>query len=541
MRFAILFATAITGAAVVAAPTYAGVAVSGYNCTAVPDTSFEIIDHGNDHFSIVLDELYAPWGNTIYEIRPTTPGVVIDNLLVAIDGPVAGSPVIIRIYPACDGSGAIFQSIHNIVELGTAEMLLNYVVVEQDIGPIEIEAIGDMYCGRDCIGPIIATTPDNDIRGINKIHAGRHVLGDLLAFEGRVGYIIAQTGDMGSADRPLTIRARHDVLYLDAPAGNIYADVDARVGGTQGRMTFLHARKFHGRVETFGLKPGLTWPGQIVIGQQLAGDIIFHGGFSAPEFIHLPVGGLDGQIIFNADNLPASGGAAWTGPVHFKNGPVTQFVLTGPNYSQPASLLGGGSIGQAPFGLHGSSCQPAINSTLAVGPCSNDAIVRLRHYGPITLNGPVPVAIARRLVGVSSFTSIAASNFNLVIAPDDANTLAISPKIGAAVGFVPGYEYRITPLPALVCALVASALPVQSYDYRVTVVQGASCPSDLDCNGSTNGMDLAHLLASWGPCGKCGPDLNDNGVVNGLDLAILLGSWGPCGGAASGGVAGKPR
>jgi Dockerin type I domain/Beta-propeller repeat len=54
-------------------------------------------------------------------------------------------------------------------------------------------------------------------------------------------------------------------------------------------------------------------------------------------------------------------------------------------------------------------------------------------------------------------------------------------------------------------------------------------PADLNGDGVVNGLDLAMLLAAWGPCparGGCAPDLDGNGVVNGLDLAMLLAVWG---------------
>jgi hypothetical protein len=51
---------------------------------------------------------------------------------------------------------------------------------------------------------------------------------------------------------------------------------------------------------------------------------------------------------------------------------------------------------------------------------------------------------------------------------------------------------------------------------------------DIDLDGDVDGVDLAILLGTWGPCvgACCTADLNDNGIVNGIDLAILLGNWG---------------
>lgn len=57
------------------------------------------------------------------------------------------------------------------------------------------------------------------------------------------------------------------------------------------------------------------------------------------------------------------------------------------------------------------------------------------------------------------------------------------------------------------------------------------CLGDIDGCGVVNGMDLATLLANWGPClpgQPCIADINGDGVVDGADLAALLANWGPC-------------
>ena len=50
---------------------------------------------------------------------------------------------------------------------------------------------------------------------------------------------------------------------------------------------------------------------------------------------------------------------------------------------------------------------------------------------------------------------------------------------------------------------------------------------DLNADCIVNGLDLALLLATWGPCtSPCLADLDGNGFVDGLDLAFLLARWG---------------
>jgi hypothetical protein len=55
----------------------------------------------------------------------------------------------------------------------------------------------------------------------------------------------------------------------------------------------------------------------------------------------------------------------------------------------------------------------------------------------------------------------------------------------------------------------------------------------MNLDGAVNAIDLAILLASWGPCadpdpqtGFCIADFNSDGEVNAADLARLLSAWG---------------
>lgn len=57
------------------------------------------------------------------------------------------------------------------------------------------------------------------------------------------------------------------------------------------------------------------------------------------------------------------------------------------------------------------------------------------------------------------------------------------------------------------------------------------CQCLLDLNGDhvVNGIELATLLANWGPVAAGNvADVNHDGLVSGFDLAIVLSAWGPC-------------
>ena len=55
----------------------------------------------------------------------------------------------------------------------------------------------------------------------------------------------------------------------------------------------------------------------------------------------------------------------------------------------------------------------------------------------------------------------------------------------------------------------------------------ASCPADVDGNGTINGGDLGLLLLDWGS-DAVRSDLNGDGLVNGADVGLMLLAWGPC-------------
>jgi hypothetical protein len=56
------------------------------------------------------------------------------------------------------------------------------------------------------------------------------------------------------------------------------------------------------------------------------------------------------------------------------------------------------------------------------------------------------------------------------------------------------------------------------------------CPGDIDGDDTTDGIDLAIVLARWGTNPKDYPkaDANSDGVVDGQDLSVVLNGWGSC-------------
>jgi hypothetical protein len=56
------------------------------------------------------------------------------------------------------------------------------------------------------------------------------------------------------------------------------------------------------------------------------------------------------------------------------------------------------------------------------------------------------------------------------------------------------------------------------------------CPSDIDQNGRTDGIDLAIILGRWGTNPKDYPraDTNQDSTVDATDLSVVLAGWGKC-------------
>lgn len=62
--------------------------------------------------------------------------------------------------------------------------------------------------------------------------------------------------------------------------------------------------------------------------------------------------------------------------------------------------------------------------------------------------------------------------------------------------------------------------------YGAWILTPQSSAADLNGDCRVDGLDLASLLESWGPCSATErADLNSNGKVDGADLGALLGAW----------------
>ena len=477
-------------------------------------------------YNVELLTLYAPGLESVFEIRANA-NETIDSVISYINGPAAGSPVIIRVYGEAPG---YMNSVHSIIQMGTAETILNKVDVTVDVGSVLIEAIGDIVAGRDIIGPIIATTTNNPLRGMTTVHAERDILGDLSAENGRIMLAWAER-NIGAPDDPVTIRAKHNVWQV--MGDEVFADINTRVNGGTGGFWALVADRFVGSLETEKLffNPYNSVEGLILIHDEFDGQISIGKSYNNPaQYIQVPTFGLQGQIIINADGIA---GGAWNAPVRIgPNGDPNQVLLNGPRYPYSSAFLGGGSVGLVPFRLHDESCIPANGQSIQVSPSGPPLTVQLRHFGPVSWTGALPVTIDRRPLGTfGAFVPVPSSQFSAASSLDSTNVLLVGPS-GGGSGFTPGYQYRIRSTSALRSAVPSLPGVQWDFDYIISVVPGAAaCAGDVNGDQAVDVDDLLAVINHWGgppPAQQPAIDTNSDGVIDVDDLLAIINNWGFC-------------
>tara|TARA_Y100000589_G_scaffold214646_2_gene202482 strand:+ start:1443 stop:2951 length:1509 start_codon:yes stop_codon:yes gene_type:complete len=468
-------------------------------------------------YRVVLQELHDPWQETWFVIRSDA-GDRFNEIEIAVDGPAAGSPLLVRIEGA--------RSIGSIVQTGNAETRIDHVAVHEDLGRVEAQSIGTLVAGRDITGPVIATTAANPMRGVVAVQAGRNITGSVLAQQGRIEFIDAG-GRIGDPDDDVVIRARYGVGTIQTEAG-AWIDLDLRTDEGTGRLWRLLSPRVAGRVFVDELAPGYGSDGTCRIETDvLEAELRIRTGLPGEEpIVRLGDAGLVGRILINTGDV----GGVWSSPVHLGEPSQNSFTeLHGPAYPAEPAAIGGGSVGVVPFRMHMAACEPVSGSSLPMPPAS----VLLRWYGPINWPEGPPVHIDRRTPpGEGGWEPAPAGHFLFLPVHGDPTALSVE-GAAAELGFAAGWEYRLRPAATLVADL-PDASHVAMDDVWTVVVDGAfTCPGDVDGDGTIAVSDLLVLLACWGevdgPLARAS-DLDEDGTVGVLDLLVLISVWGACGG-----------
>ena len=102
--------------------------------------------------------------------------------------------------------------------------------------------------------------------------------------------------------------------------------------------------------------------------------------------------------------------------------------------------------------------------------------------------------------------------------------LAPAQGSGRTVVMLPAGTYWMTIHATSQCT--AQGPLTASAAYTMDAALGCTELADITNDGAVNGMDLAALLAAWGPVpARHACDLDQSGAVGGADLALLLAAW----------------
>ncbi len=169
---------------VLGTPLVAGVRVIDDAGHDVPSNAWQI-DGGNaqDGWDIRLNDLWNPWGNSWFRIEVDA-GESIGRLEIAVDGPPAGSPVTITVGEA----GFPVKRIDEIVQTGSAEVILHQVNVIERLGRVEVQSINFVDVGGHVHGPIITTDSTSETRGIRSLDVAGDLLGGAAPFTWSCGH-----------------------------------------------------------------------------------------------------------------------------------------------------------------------------------------------------------------------------------------------------------------------------------------------------------------------------------------------------------------
>ncbi len=177
---------------------------------------------------------------------------------------------------------------------------------------------------------------------------------------------------------------RGDTKRIEATTGGFKGSLTTYVmqGTALGTPAIDLATNLDANVDVFALDRGLTIDGSI-----LAGRTVRVGrALAAQAPVVIGSGGLQGQIILNAENIDGT----WSGSVTV--GSTT--LSPTPYYTQLSSQLGGGAVGLAPYNCHVQDCDPPHLSVLTeeeVGEGLSSVVVR--HYGPVNFASGFPFVV----------------------------------------------------------------------------------------------------------------------------------------------------
>ena len=506
--------------------------------------------------------------NTTVVVEPTTftvKGATTDQIEAIVINAMVPQTVFVEVRGL--NTGTPLASV-DLIDMGasTATVILKELRTTGNVGSIYVNTITSTNIGGDVTGDIVLLprTGGGESTIIGATINGR-IHGDVLVDNGAI-FGLTASGGIGAPGVLSQIRTKNNLVRIVTSA--LYADITTLANGGVGVTGEIRTTSgpFVGSLNTAALRStGVGEPGVLSIFGDLDANVTIVGAVSnengglpvisvGGNFVagrRLVIGtalnsgaevrisaaqGLKGQALINYNNW----GHAWNGLVRVGGtllGPV-------PEYSQTSASLGGGSVGMAPFALHGTDSFPVRGAVINAGvaPDTGNPVL-MRYYGPVTWvsGGAPPVTVDRRpLADPNGWVDQTACFFvgRQQVAQPNPNIIAVFPIRRLQGGFV----YRIKPVRTganMLQSDIGSGFnpPVapDTVEYTFTVL--GSCEGDADGNGVVNFSDINTVLANWGGGGGCLPlgDANASGAVDFGDITSVIANWGASCAAAAGG------
>ncbi len=370
-----------------------------------------------------------------------------------------------------------------------------------------------------------------------------------------------------SNDEPVVIKVGGSIKFLRA------GEINARISGfalTGADSFVLNIQRietyttggftgaFTGRLDVQNILNSTTQANWIILAGPMRGVWRFGYGFrdtdpneSTRNFMQVPAGGLEGQVIWQAlGGVPANN--PWERPLYVGNQTTDDDLDPKPHYLETSTELGGGAAGRVPYGTHFTDCVPAQSGTdpyaiptVAYGTFDDKNPIKISHYGPVILPAAPQRAfkIERRPAGLAYSDATPWTDETGCFTEDLDDTGRRVLLIPTGLPLQRGFEYWVSQQldaggnPYLLCDGVVLPLtpsPVDFFDFIPNTTtrrefRFAICgpsPGDADNSGCVNFADITKVNLNWfsTACGKDG-DANRDGIVDFQDITSVLQNW----------------
>lgn len=511
--------------------------------------------------------LVAGSASVSYWVYPPAAGVGVEKIrTVLIQSPNNGNTVVSLGLSEAPGSQVRrFASVKNVVLEAQTSNRTGFTVIGalnttgNVDGQLEVHGISDSDVGGNIIGPVNLVS-HSTAKSYVALRAGGSILGDVNVPDSQDGdpgevFYIDAGGTIGTATVPVYIRVSRNVELLRA--GEINAFV---TGWGSGEASFVqwveevstftaggYTGIFRGRIDTGNIADQST-DNFIDFAGPMVGDIrLGFGHIGAGNIIHVPTGGMQGQIVIRALGQEH----VWQKPVYVgavPNPPDVSCITPStdlcprPNYDETSGEIGGGSVGLVPYYTHFTDCFPQFSTVFSEFPTLDyvdfheggvPVPIRVRHYGPVILpSGQRAFKVERRKVQSEDGWIDESACFTETLDTTNSNVVNLSPVRPLQAGF----EYRVTQeltsgSPRLTCDLVvipSTPPPVALFhrEFKFTIC-GPSL-GDADSSTYVEFPDITSVLANFGKiaidCNKDG-DADRDGIVDFADVIAVLANF----------------